>query len=155
MAVKTRRLNDKRKGWKKWHLLWAQKFVFFRTLIWAKFPEIIPSQPMLWGIFLELGLRILKKFKSPAKLELGRVWARQFSCNFTSRKLRRVTKTGRQQALAFRCHRRGPPDLGYRGECSTYRPLLVLSLRLSIWGGSALRDVAASKTARRRLLQTP
>ena len=84
-----------------------------------------------------------------------------FSWNFTSRKLRRVLKkiqgrqTGRQQTLAFRYRRRSPPELGYRGECPTYRPLPMLSLRLSIWGGSVLRDVAVCKTAYRCQVHTP
>ena len=57
---------------------------------------------------------------------------------------------GRQQSLAFRYRRRSPTELGYRGECPTYWPLPVLSLSLSIWSGSTLRDVAASKTAYHR-----
>ena len=64
-------------------------------------------------------------------------------------------QTGRQQTLAFRYRRRSPPELGYREECPIYRPLPVLSLSLSIWSGSALRDVAASKTAYRCQVHTP
>ena len=48
----------------------------------------------------------------------------------------------RQHNLAFRHRRRSPTELGYRRECPTYRPLPVLSLSLSIWSGSAYRDVA-------------
>ena len=51
-------------------------------------------------------------------------------------------REGRQQTSAFRHRRRSPTELGYRGECPTYRPLPVLSLSLSIWSGSAFRDVA-------------
>ena len=47
---------------------------------------------------------------------------------------------GKQQTLDFRYRRRSPTELGYRGECPTYRPLPVLSLSLSIWSGSAFRD---------------
>ena len=62
---------------------------------------------------------------------------------------------GRQQTLAFRYRRRSPTELGYRGECPPHRALPVLSLRLSIWSGSAFRDVAASKTAYRCQVRTP
>ena len=64
-------------------------------------------------------------------------------------------QTGRHQTLAFRYRRRSPPEFGYRRECSTYRLLSMLSLSLRIWGGSTLRDVAASKTADRCLVHTP
>ena len=70
--------------------------------------------------------------------------------------MRRVLKRykrGRQHTLAFLYRRRSPPELGYRGECPTCRPLPVLSLSLSIWGGNALRDVAASKTAYRCIVR--
>ena len=49
---------------------------------------------------------------------------------------------GRQQTLAFRHRRRSPTELACRRECPTYRPLPVLTLSLSIWSGSAYRDVA-------------
>ena len=62
---------------------------------------------------------------------------------------------GRQQTLALRNCRRCPTELGYRRECPPYRPLPVLSLSLSIWSGSAFRDVAASKTADRCQVRTP
>ena len=64
-------------------------------------------------------------------------------------------QTGKQQTLVFRCRHRSPTELGYRGECPTYRPLPVLLLSLSIWSVSALRDVAASKTAYRCQVHTP
>ena len=64
-------------------------------------------------------------------------------------------QTRRQQTLAFRYRRRSPTELGDRGECPPCRPLPVLSLSLSIWSGSALRDVAASKTAYQCQVRTP
>ena len=63
--------------------------------------------------------------------------------------------SSRDQTFALRYPRCSPPELGYRGECPTYRPIPLLSLSLSIWGGSAFRDVAASKTAYRCQMHTP
>ena len=69
-----------------------------------------------------------------------------------------------EMALVFHYRRSSPPDLGYRGECPTCRPLLVKSLSLSnppgaiassLWGGIALRgDAASVKTACQCLLHT-
>ena len=131
----------------------------------AKFQEIVPWKPWLWSVFfLEPGLRILKQFRVPAKF-----LAESELDNFLGSSPRgscaafwrydtgtvREAESSRQQTVAFRYRRdSSPSELGYRGECPTCRPLPVLSFSLSIWGGSALGDVAASQTACRCLLHT-
>ena len=137
----------------------------------AKFQEIIPRNPCYGAAFFlgtwpQNSKKILSRRPSSNLAQnFGQILSRALGLTiFLELHLEEVAprfdeiqgrQTGRQQTLAFRYRRRSPPELGFRGECLTYRPLSMLSLGLSIWGGSALRDVAASKTVYRCQVHTP
>ena len=136
----------------------------------AKFQEIIRRNPCNGAFFFGTWTQNYKKnlsrrLSSNSAQNFGQIPSRALRLTIFSELHLEVVaprfeeiqgrQTGRQQTLAFRYRRRSPPELGYGGECPTYRPLQVLSLSLSIWSDSALCDVATSKTAYCRLLHTP
>ena len=135
----------------------------------AKFQEVIPRKPRYGAFFLgtwpQNSSNVLSHRPSPNLAQnFGQIPSRALGLTTFSELHFEVVaprfeemqgrQTGRQQTIAFRHRRRSPTELGNRGECPTYRPLPVLSLSLSIWSGSALRDVAVSKTAYRCQVHT-
>ena len=148
-----------------------------RTKFWVSFSELwfseVPrnssKKPLLWGVFLgtwpQSSKTNLSRLPSPNLAQnFGQIPSRALGLTIFSELHLKVVaprfeeiqgrQTERQQTLAFRYRSRSLTELVYRGECPTCRPLPVLSLGLSIWNGSAFRDVAASKPAYRCQVHT-
>ena len=136
----------------------------------VKFREIIPGNPCYGTFFLGTLRRnsqkvLIRPLSPNLSHKFGQILTRALGLTTLSELHLEVVaplfeeiqerQRGRQQTLAFGFRRRSPTELGYRGECPTYRPLPVLSLSLSIWCGSAFRDVAVSKTAYRCHVRKP
>ena len=124
----------------------------------VKFREIIPRNPCYGTFFLRTlsknSRKILIRRLSPnLSQNFGQILTRALGLTTWSElhlevvaprfeEIYKGDREGDSRPLAFRHRRCSPTELGYRGECPTYRSLPVLSLNLGIWSGSAFRDVA-------------